>query len=254
MDRLIYSSLSAMRGLMAKQTTTASNLANVNTTGFRGEMAVATPTWLTGRGGPAAAQGMIGRADMAEGVLDADMAEGAVSETGRPLDIALEGDALVTVQPAEGGEAYTRRGDLSVNEAGLLTNGDGVPVLGEGGPITLPPADKIQIDPTGVIWIAPVGSDPAQPLQQVDRLKLVSSAGSRIAKGLDGLFRVEAGGTLPSDPDARLRSGALEGSNVNASKALVDMIGASRDWEMQVKMLTTAQDLDKASADLMRLD
>ena len=247
MDRLIYSSLAAMRGLMAKQATTASNLANISTTGFRGEMAEATSTWLTG-------QGMAGRAAPSEGVISANMAAGAVSETGRSLDVALDRDALLTVQPAEGGEAYTRRGDLAVDDAGLLTNGDGVPVLGDGGPITLPPADKVSIDRDGTIWILPQGSDPTAPLQQVDRLKLVSAQGSKIAKGLDGLFRVAGGGTLPSDPDATLRAGALEGSNVNASAALVDMIGASRDWEMQVKMLTTAQDMDKSSADLMRLD
>jgi flagellar basal-body rod protein FlgF len=134
----------------------------------------------------------------------------------------------------------------------LLTTGDGVPVLGEQGPISVPPADKISIAADGAIWIVPQGGDAANP-QQVDRLKLVSPAGSKVSKGLDGLFRVELGGALPSDPDARLNSGSLEGSNVNASTALIDMIEASRAWETQIKLITTAQDLDRSSADLMRL-
>ncbi|WCT73643.1 flagellar basal body rod protein FlgF [Sphingomonas naphthae] len=247
MDRLIYSSLAAMRGLMAKQATTASNLANVSTTGFRGDMASATATWLRG-------PGMDGRAAPSEGVIDADMRVGAVAATGRALDVAMEGDAMLGVQAENGEEGYTRRGDLMVSETGLLTTGDGLPVLGGSGPITLPPADKIEIDAGGVIWIQPKGGNANDPLQQVDQLKLVNASGTRIAKSMDGLFRPVAGGTLPSDPDARVNAGALEGSNVNASAALVDMIGASRDWEMQVKMLTTAQDLDKSSADLMRLD
>jgi flagellar basal-body rod protein FlgF len=125
-------------------------------------------------------------------------------------------------------------------------------VLGDGGPITLPPYDSLSIGKDGTISIVPVGGKP-QDAQVVDRLKLVSAKGSTIAKGLDGLFRQTSGGTLPADPDAKVTGGSLEGSNVNASSALIDMIDASRSWETQVKMLTTAQDMDKSAADLMRL-
>ena len=117
---------------------------------------------------------------------------------------------------------------------------------------SLPPADSIAIGKDGQIWIVPQGGDPKAP-QAVDTIKLVSPQGSTIKKGIDGLFHVEGGGALPSDPDATLTAKSLEGSNVNASATLVDMIDASRSWEAQIKMLTTAQELDKSSASLMSI-
>lgn len=245
MDRMIHTSLSAMRSAMARQTTTANNLANANTVGFRAEFATSRALWL--RGGE-----FQGRAPTSGEVVAADMRSGAVTQTGRELDIALNGDAMLAVQADDGSEAYTRRGDLMVSQSGLLTTGDGVPVLGEGGPVTLPPADKVQIDADGRLWIIPEGGDATQ-LQEVARLKLATPAGSDVVKGIDGLFRVRDGGVLPSDPDARVTSGALEQSNVNVSAALIDMIDASRAWETQIKLLGQARDLDSASADLMRL-
>ena len=245
MDRLIYSSLAAMRGAMARQATIANNLANVNTVGFRGEFTSAEAEWLRG-------SGLNGRATMSQDVTGANMTPGAVQSTGRDLDVALNGDALLTVQAADGSEAYTRRGDLQLSDSGLLTTGDGMPLLGASGPITLPPADSVSIGKDGQIWIVPQGGDPKSP-QAVDTLKLVSAQGSTIKKGLDGLFHVDGGGALPSDPDATLTSKSIEGSNVNASATLVDMIDASRSWEAQIKMLTTAQDLDKSAAQLMQL-
>jgi len=247
MDKLIYSSLSAMRAAMARQTTTANNLANINTAGFRGEMSSSSALWLKG-------DGFDSRATNSGEVISADMSEGTVAETGRSLDVALQGkDVLLAVQSREGDEAYTRRGDLQLSDSGLLTTGDGMPVLGDGGPVTLPPYDKLTIASDGTISIVPQGGDPAQ-MQVVDRLKLVAANGTDIAKGLDGLFRPRNGGTLASDPQASLRQGALEGSNVNASATLIDMIEASRDWDMQVKMMSAAQDIDKASTSLMSLD
>ena len=245
MDRLIYSSLAAMRGAMARQATIANNLANVNTAGFRGEFTSAEAEWLKG-------SGLNGRATMSQDVTGANMTPGAVTATGRDLDVALNGNALLTVQAADGSEAYTRRGDLQLSQTGLLTTGDGVPVLGQSGPITLPPADSVSIGQDGQVWVVPQGGDPTSP-QAVDTLKLVSADGSTIMKGIDGLFRVDGGGALPADPDATLTAKTLEGSNVNASATLVDMIDAARSWEAQVKMLTTAQDLDKSSAQLMQL-
>jgi flagellar basal-body rod protein FlgF len=245
MDRLIYSSLAAMRGAMSRQATIANNLANVNTAGFRGEYTSAQAEWLQG-------SGLNGRATVSDDVTGANMTAGAVTSTGRDLDVALNGDSMLTVQAPDGSEAYTRRGDLQLTDSGLLTTGDGMPVLGQSGPITLPPADSISIGKDGQIWVVPQGGDPKSP-QAVDTLKLVSADGSSVKKGLNGLFEVVGGGTLPTDPDATLTSKSLEGSNVNASSTLVDMIDASRSWEAQVKMLTTAQDMDKSSAALMQL-
>ena len=245
MDRLVHTAMTAMRGAMARQTAIANNLANANTTGFRAEIANASTTWLNG-------PGVNARAQASEQVIAADMASGTVTQTGNPLDIALNGDALLTVQASDGDEAYTRRGDLKISESGLLTTGDGNPVLGEGGPITLPPADSITIAKDGSIWIVPQGGDPAQS-QQVDKLKLASPQGSQIAKGLDGLFREKNGGVLPSDPDATVTAEALEGSNVNPTLALVQMIDASRAWETQIKLVSTAKEMDDGGASLMRL-
>lgn len=247
MDKLIYSSLSAMRAAMARQTMTANNLANINTPGFRAEMSSSTALWLKG-------DGFDSRATNSGEVISADMSEGTVVETGRPLDVAIQGkNMLLAVQSREGDEAYTRRGDLQINDAGLLTTGDGLPVLGDGGPITLPPHDKLMVAADGTLSIVPLGGDPSQ-IQTVDRLKIVSTNDIPIAKGLDGLFRPRAGGTLGADPEAMVRQGAIEGSNVNASATLIDMIEASRSWDMQVKMMSAAQDIDKASADLMRVE
>jgi flagellar basal-body rod protein FlgF len=244
-DRLIYTSLTAMRGAMARQTSVANNLANVQTPGFRADVAEAQALWLNG-------QTFETRALASEEVVNADMRAGTVMQTGRQLDIAIENDTLLAVQSAEGEESYTRRGDLQLSDSGLLTTGDGRPVMGAQGPITLPPVDSISIDPEGRIQIVPVGGDPNLP-QEVDRLKLVSPTGLDVVKGMDGLFRVRGGGVLPPDPAGRVQSGHLEGSNVQSTQALVEMIEASRAWDAQLKLIGNAQDMDAATADLMRL-
>ena len=247
MDRLIYTALTGMRGAMSRQTTLASNLANANTPGFRAELAESQAAYTKG-------QGLNARVSASEAVVGADMTAGAVVQTGRDLDVALSNDALLAVQSKDGDEAYTRRGDLEVTNSGLLTNGDGTPVLGDQGPITLPPSDHLKIDGTGGIWIVPQGSAPGAEMQKVDQLKLVSPQGSTIKKGLDGLFRETSGGTLPSDPTARLTSGAIEGSNVSTTQMLTDMIDSSRSWDSQAKLLATAREIDTSGADLMKLD
>jgi flagellar basal-body rod protein FlgF len=249
MDRLIYTSLSAMRALMDRQSITASNLANVNTTGFRGDLADTQAAYLGLNDGA-----VTGRAQTTQSVQRADMKAGSAISTGRDLDVAVNGDAMIAVQGPDGQEAYTRRGDFVLSDSGLLTTGDGFPVMGDGGPITLPPADKISINATGQIQIVPQGADPKDPPQTVEQLKLVSATGTGITKGEDGLFRVPKGGTLPSDPDARVTSGALEGSNVNVTQTLTDMIEASRAYETQVKMLNGAKEMDTSSTQLMNID
>lgn len=245
MDRLIHTSLSGLRGAMQRQAVTANNLANANTTGFRAEITSARALWVQG-------QGLTSRAPTSQEVNAADMRAGSINQTGRDLDIAMQGDALLAVQAQDGSEAYTRRGDLQVSPTGLLTTGDGRPVLGDGGPISIPPADSVRIGDDGVVWIVPAGGDPNVP-QQVDRLKLASPAGSRVLKGLDGLFRVQNGGVLPSDPEGRIIPQSLESSNVQMSQALIDMIDASRAWDTQLNLITTARDIDTSASDLMRL-
>lgn len=245
MDRLIYTSLTAMRGSMARQTAIANNLANANTPGFRADMAEAQSLWLDG-------QRLDTRAFASEEVLAADMTAGTVTSTGRDLDIAMSGDTMLAVQAENGEIGYTKRGDLTLSASGLLTTGDGRPAQGSQGPITLPAADAINIDEQGRVWIVPQGGDASQP-QEIDRLQLVSPSGSDIVKGIDGLFRVRDGGVLPDDPDARVTTRSLESSNVSATEALVKMIEASRSWDTQLKLLGDARDMDAATADLMSL-
>jgi len=245
MDRVIYTSLTAMRGSMARQTAIANNLANVNTPGFRGEIAEAQSLWFEGAG-------IGGRALASEEVVGADMRAGTITSTGRDLDVAMQGDAMLVVQAPDGEEAYTRRGDLQLSASGLLTTGDGHPVQGTQGPVTIPPADSIKIDDQGRVWVVPAGGDPENP-QEVDRLRIASPAGSDIVKGLDGLFRVRNGGILPDDPEARLVTRSLEGSNVTATTALVEMIEASKSWDSQLRLISDAREMDSATANLMQL-
>jgi flagellar basal-body rod protein FlgF len=245
MDRLIYTSLTAMRGAMARQTAIANNLANANTPGFRADLAEAQSLWLDG-------QKLNTRAFASEEVLAADMTGGTVTSTGRDLDIAMSGDAMLGVQAENGEIGYTRRGDLMLSASGLLTTGDGRPVQGSQGPVSLPPSDAVNLDEQGRVWIVPQGGDVSQP-QQVDQLKLVSPAGSDVVKGLDGLFHVRGDGVPPDDPDARIITRSLESSNVSATQALVEMIEASRLWDTQLKLLGDARDMDSATADLMSL-
>jgi flagellar basal-body rod protein FlgF len=244
MDKLIYTDLAALRAAMSRQTAIAHNLANTVTPGFRADLAQARAIWLHGRVPDT-------RVLPSEAANAANMKAGAVTLTGRQLDIALGGDSLLAVQAPDGSEAYTRRGDLTISASGLLTTGDGYPVLGTQGPITLLNADATTIDAQGRITVVPAGGDTKQA-QLVDQLKIVAPGGQPLAKAQSGLL-VAVNGILPDDPDARVQSGALEGSNVQATEALVEMIEASRAWDNQLKLLNTARDLDTSTADLMKM-
>jgi len=246
MDRLIFTAFSGLSSSMVRQRVIASNMANAQTNGFRAETLQFTP--MTVEDG----SGLEVRAMSDAEVRGANMKQGALSETGKPLDVAMVGQAMLAVQGLDGAEAYTRRGDLSLSPAGLLVNGDGLPVLGEGGPITVPPGGQVSIAPDGQV----LSRDPATPdapPTRIDRLKLVSRAGSRIEKGLDGVFRVFGGGTLPADLEAKVTPGALEGSNVNASEVMVQMVEAQRLFDIRTKLIATARDIDEGGAALMRM-
>lgn len=254
MDRLIYTALSGMRGSMAQQRVIANNMANAQTIGFRAERVRFTPMVLAqANGGP-----QLEARVLSDGAVEgADMRGGAVMTTGRGLDLALNDTALLTVQAADGGEAYTRRGDLSVSATGVLQNGDGRPVMGSGGPITVPPGAVLSIRADGTLLAADPATPDAAPAV-LDRIKLASAEGSPLAKALDGLFRVRAdgvlgGGVLPADEAATVTTGALEGSNVDTAGVLVEMIESQRLFDMRTKLVATARELDQGGASLMRL-
>jgi flagellar basal-body rod protein FlgF len=246
MDRLIYTAVSGMNASMVRERMIASNMANAQTIGFRAEVLQAQAVTIDG---PQLDVRAMSRAE----VKGASMKEGAVVETGRPLDVAMTGETMLAVQSIDGAEAYTRRGDLSVSTTGVVQNGEGLPVLGENGPLMVPPGAKVTIAPDGAVLV----SDPALPgeePQRIDRLKLVSTAGSPLEKDLAGVFRVPGGGVLPTDENAEVIPGAVEQSNVNTSQVLVDMIEAQRLFDMRTKLVQTAKELDEGSSRLMRID
>lgn len=248
MDKLVYTAATGLRAHLAAQAAIANNMANGNTTGFRADRVVFDQIKLSDGGTTLEA-----RSPTSEEVTDADRRAGAVQQTGRPLDVAVNGeDNWLAVQAADGTEGYTRRGDLEVAASGVLQTGDGYVVMGQSGPITLPPYQSMSIANDGTISIVPQGGDANTP-QVVDQLKMVSAKGTDTVKGVDNLLKVRGGGTLPADMNATLTSGALEGSNVNMTQALVDMIDNQRSYEVQANLMKEAKTMDEGSASLMRL-
>ena len=245
MDRLVYTAYSGMRGRMAAQGAIANNMANASTVGYRADTFNFEQLALKGTG-------FDSRALTSEEVVDADRKAGPVVSTGRDLDVAINGDAWMAVQAGDGEEAYTRRGDLTIAPSGVLQTGHGFPVIGNSGPITIPPAQKVTIAADGSVLIVPPGGQIDKP-QTIDRLKLVDPKGSVTLKGMDNLLRVKDGGTLPANLDATVKSGALEQSNVNVTETLIQMIENQRSYEVQAKMLSTAKDMDDGGASLMRM-
>ncbi|KPF90420.1 flagellar biosynthesis protein FlgF [Novosphingobium sp. AAP83] len=245
MDRLIYTAYSGMTGSTVRQRVIASNMANAQTIGFRAEMLTTTPMTLKGPSLEARA--------MTDGeVRGSSMAQGSLIETGKPMDVALTGDTMLSVQADDGTEAYTRRGDLSISAGGVLQNGDNRPIIGEGGPITVPLGSKVTISPDGGVNVANPEA-PDQPPQNVGRIKIASTTGTAIDKGLDGLFRVTGGGVLPQDEEAKLMVGSLEQSNVDPTRILVEMVEAQRLFDIRTKVVSQAREVDESSSALMRI-
>ena len=245
MDRLIFTAFSGLNSSMVRQRVIANNMANAQTIGFRAETLQFTPMTI-GDG-----EGLEVRAMTDAEVRGASMKQGSLVETGKALDVAMTGQTMLAVQASDGEEAYTRRGDLAVSPAGLLINGEGMPVLGDGGPITIPPGGEVSIAPDGQVLVRDPATPEAAP-NRIDRLKLVSQAGSRIEKGLDGVFRIYGGGALPADLEAKVIPGSLEQSNVNPSDVLVQMVEAQRLFDIRTKLISTAKDVDESGTALMR--
>ncbi len=238
MDRLIYLSMSGAKASLQRQDVLAHNLANSSTNGFRAEMAAF-------RAVPVRGDGASTRVFALESTIGYDDKAGPLQTTGRELDVAMEGKSWLAVQGLDGTEAYTRAGALQVNAEGLLVTSGGLPVQGDGGPITIPAGAQISIAPDGIINTT-VGN--ARP-QQAGRLKLVTPE-VPLTRGTDGLFRA-ADGDLQADPQARVMSGALEGSNVSPVETMVAMIAAGRQFEQQMKSLQTAEQREQAAAKLL---
>ena len=238
MDRMIYLSMAAAKATMHRQEVVSHNLANVSTNGFRAELAAF-------RAVPVRGDGASSRVYALESTVGYSNAPGTVQTTGRPLDVAVKGNSWLAVQALDGTEAYTRAGALEVNAEGLLTDVQGRPVVGDGGPLNIPANAEVEVASDGTVS-AKVGRERPQPL---GRLKLVTPEAA-LQRGTDGLFRA-AEGDLAADPAARVQSGALEGSNVNAVESMVAMISAARQFEQQMKALQTAEQKEQSATKLL---
>jgi flagellar basal-body rod protein FlgF len=237
MDRMIYLAMSGAKATMQRQDVVSHNLANASTVGFRAELAAF-------RAVPVVGQGASTRVYALESTPGYNPAAGPVQSTGRGLDVAMKGNAWLAVQGLDGTEAYTRAGSLDVDTEGLLTTSAGLTVLGDGGPITIPPNSEVTIGADGTISAKSGDQRP----QVVGRLKLVTPE-APLTRGTDGLFR--AGEDLPADPAARVAGGALEGSNVSAIESMVSMISAARQFEQQMKMLKSAEEKEQSASKLL---
>ncbi len=241
MDRMIFLSMSGASAMMDRQAVLANNLANVSTNGFRAELHAF-------RSVPVEGSGASTRVFALETSIGYDASHGPVTATGRGLDVAMQGNAWLALQSLDGTEAYTRAGSLTVRENGTLVNHNGLTVLGEGGPITVPPNSEISVAADGTVNASSAGAPP----QAVGKIKLVTPD-APLKRGDDALFRSAGGGALAADPEAKLQGGALEGSNVSPVGAMVAMIASSRQFESQMKLLQTAEADEKAAAQLLSI-
>ena len=240
MDRLIYTAMTGASQAFMRQAGVANNLANASTTGFRAMEHRFRAVPVQGPGAPTRAF-----------VVDASVAnvfdQGPLMATGRPLDVALQGAGWIAVEGANGAEAYTRAGNLQVNVNGQLQTASGLNVLGDGGPIAIPPDNNITIAPDGTVSAIPSFGTPNN-VNVVGRIKLVNPPEDQLVRGDDGLFRTQGGAPAEVDENVKLAAATLEGSNVNPVDSMVSMISLARQFETQIKMLQTADaNANKAS-------
>jgi len=245
MDRLLYVAMSGAKETLKAQAANNHNLANASTGGFRADLQAFQSRAVTG-------SGFASRVYATEGSTGWNSDAGAMMSTGGDLDIAVQGSGFVAVQGRDGHEAYTRAGDLRIDPTGQLLTGTGLQVLGDGGPIAVPPHNSVAIGNDGTISIVPQGQGP-QTKADVGRIKLVNPNSTDLVRGDDGLFRLRDGTDAAADASVHVASGVLESSNVNIADAMVKMIELSRRFDMQVKAMHTAEEDAGASAQLLQI-
>lgn len=244
MDRMIYTGMTGAKQTMQAQAANSHNLANANTAGFRADLHAFQPEEVRG-------PGYASRVNAVSEGRGVDFSPGTLQTTQRELDVAVQGEGWIAVQAPDGTEAYTRAGDLQLTANGNLINGAGHPVMGDGGPIAIPPHDELMIGGDGTVSVVPRGQDP-ETMAVVERIKLVNPPLEELEKSPDGLFRLADGGEAMADADVSLASGVLEGSNVNVTTAMVNMIQLARQYETQVKMIQNADENAQSASILLR--
>ncbi len=248
MDRSLYIAMSGTKQTLQAQNTNANNLANLHTTGFKSDFDWFRSRPLTGAGYPTRVYAMLEKPGT-------NFTPGAMQMTGRDLDVAVNGDGWIAVQGGdyESKEAYSRAGDFNISPEGLLKTGAGLQVLGQNGPITIPPTEKITIGDDGTISIIPLGAGNATTLVEVDRIKLIKPDMATMEKLGDGLLHSKNGQPVPASPDVKVAQGFLEGSNSNPFDALVEMIELSKLFELQTKVMKSVDENSAAGGKLMQL-
>jgi flagellar basal-body rod protein FlgF len=245
MDRLIYVSMTGARHALEAQATVAHNLANATSTGFRAQMNALRAVHLFGEGMPT-------RSYVVDSTVGTDFRPGAVQQTGRPLDVAIMGQGFLAVQAADGSEGYTRAGGLNVGAGGILVNSQGLPVMGDGGPIAIPPDVNVTIAKDGTVSAVP--SNGRGAVNVLGRLKLVNPPEADLVRSQDTLFRLKDGGVAPADTNVVVASAAIESSNVNAVEQLVAMISHARAFEAHMKMISNADQNDRQANQLLSMN
>lgn len=246
MDRLLYTSMTGMNRTLDAQARNTQNISNASTVGFKAALSDAGARPLDG-------DGLASRVSVVSRAPRPDFTAGPMMTTGNSLDIAVQGEGWILVQDRNGEPALTRRGDLRTDSNGLLRTGNGLPVLGDAGPIAIPPYRDVTIGSDGTLSVVPLGQGP-QAQAVLDRIVLVLPENDALERGPDGLFRMADGSVPPSDAGVQLVSGALEASNVNMAGALVEMVSLSREFEMQTRMLRVADENSEISARLLRFN
>lgn len=241
MDKLIYTAVSGANRSLMQQQIHANNLANVNTQGFRADLERATAT-------PVAGSGYNSRVAVFSQMAGVDMTTGSLQETGRDLDVAIKDSGLIAVLSG-GREVYTRNGQMSVGPDGDLTI-NSLPVLGDGGPIVLPPYSSLSVAADGTIAIIPQEGGIKVPAE-IERIKLVDIPTNQLTKNNRGLL-VNRRGAAPRDENVQLVSKHLESSNISAISEMTASIALSRQFEAQIKMMKVAEDLAQTGNRMIR--
>lgn len=249
MDRLIYTAMTGAAGALEQQAVVANNLANASTTGFRAQLANFRNVPMS-FGDGSTVNNDTTRTFVVPATPGSDYASGPISQTGNPLDVAITGPGWLSVQTADGNEAYTRAGNLHTDENGQLVTAANLPVLGTGGPISVPPGATVTIGKDGTVSALGAGDSPSQ-IVVLDQLKLVNPDAATMTRGDDGLFKTADGQPAEADPNVTVAQGAIEGSNVNTVAAMVSMIANARQFQMQTKLLQTADQNDQTANQLL---
>ncbi|HXU93137.1 MAG TPA: flagellar basal-body rod protein FlgF [Gallionella sp.] len=246
MDRLIYTAMTGASHVLQQQAAVSENLSNANTPGFRA-------TLSTFRAVPLVGEGLPTRTFVVDSTAGSDFTPAAYQPTGRELDVAVNGAGWLAVQGPDGKEAYTRNGSFQVTPNGVLQTRTGLNVVGDAGPITIPPDTEVTISKDGTISTVPTNPTQATSVVVVGRLKLVNPEPAQLDRSGDGLFRLKNGTTAAADAKVEVASGNLEGSNVNTVEAMVSMISLARKFDMQMKMLQSADNNSQRASQIMSL-